>query len=240
MRTTLTILGGVLLLAGTAANAADPASPVPRWSWIEVAYGVNFDSPYPVSEQRDKSNWGARATGSFLVVPHLYLRGSYDVQRYDSVDNTDPSIPRIYTRETFTVSKYGTGTYIGLWDGSVATLEANWQERWFKGHIEAPGLGEADIADPARGFGIAAGVRAIVGSGAEIAAGYEYAPVKGNVDGGDYKEKARTASASISAPLSPRLSFTLGFEQVTNIEKNNTTRATIRNENILFGLRLAI
>lgn len=238
MRTTMTILGGILLLVSNGANAAPTPSPVPRWSWLEVAYGVNFDTPYPVSEQRDKSSWGARATGSFLVTPHLYLRGSYDLQRYDATDDSSGS--PLHDRETFTASKYGLGTYIGLWDGAVATLEASSQERWFKAHFDDLGLSEANFADASRGFGIAAGVRAIVGGGAEIAASYELAPLKGNVNGNNYKENYQTASVSVAAPLSPRVSFTLGFEQVTYTDKSGTAQTTLRNENFLFGLRLAI
>lgn len=236
----MAIVVAVLLSTNAHAGAADnQPKPVASPDWLALTYDVNFNSPYYVSEQREKALYGWRASTQLSVIPHFFLWGSYDYQLYDTTDDTTGYV--VYTRERYAHEKYGGGFQVPLLS---ATLQAqvSWQQLMSKLYLEIPGVGSGHGNQAARGFGYLAGLRVPLAGGAELWASYEIAPLKAEEPGMTLKEKFRTTCLQLTAPLTRRIGLVLALEQAhysdTFVEQEILFENN--NENALIGLRFAL
>lgn len=222
------MVAACLLLVATHVHAAD--------EWAQGAYGLNYLTPYSVPELRESSVYGWRADAKVQAYQWLFLSGSYDYQKYDAADAASAHQYRYRTL------KYGPLLDVPMGDAWTISLRASRQERRFEGYEEDSFSGGSSGSYGIRGFGYLGGLRWTSTNGMQIATAYEIAPLKFRYEPYDVEEKFKTASVSLTLPLTRALALALEFEKAkyTDSIASEDFSQDSSNENLLIGLRYAL
>lgn len=234
----------VLLLFVNGASAAGNPGPASGTEaglsdgWLELAYGVGFGGTGTGGEIREKTKWGARASGSLNFGPSLFFAGSYEQQNFNSSDYDFLGTYYETTVNLFT-GKEGFGTRFGSRDHVQGVLLVTYQEHQYQLRELADGVESTD-AHASRGLGYSLGFRTFLIPRLEFAGGYEHAPLKGKVAAGNFKQIFETSWLSLSAPLSQHASLVMRLEQVARTNKADGGSVHLQSDNFLLGLRYTL